>query len=670
MARILLPLILLLWCLTVPRPAAAADSVPAALPVDASQADFSPVFQPDLTSFRNWPVLHEGRLKPMDSFARVIVTIFSGRETVRDAQGLEIGASGFMAALLFRPDMAADYQVFYVPNQDVLVMLGVKEGAARKYWSFRELFMPVRRSLGLIEGLTNREQNGQNLTKAQKGVLDLYGKTILYLELSKSLSLFGPDFILSEKDNADKLGVVAQQPFSYVEMLQVKDRYLSLVAPLLKEERTKRGNWTAQELDLLALGDVMRRKEQERQVAILRIVPAEAAGQGHIWVAPWRVWEEGLGTPANAVLFDIIDQMVQKAQNGDEAEWSRLSRQYLAHVQDISGAETGGHGRVFDYELFYNKAHLFHWSLGLYIGAFLLGLCGLIFTRTALWRIGACVMAAGLVPHVAGVALRMLIMGRPPVATLYESIVFVGLVAVLSALLLERRLKNGQSLVMGAFLGGALQFVGLRFAMNGDTMGMLVAVLNTNFWLSTHVVTITIGYGTSLICGAAAHWAAIGMALRKIKGGDIRSDAYARRVVTALALVALFFTALGTILGGIWADQSWGRFWGWDPKENGALLIVLWLTFLLHGRIGGILQDRAYILCGMVTCPIVAVAWFGVNFLSVGLHSYGFSDRLAEVLGGFLALEGVLIGGLAVFLIFTGARRMKKEHENEDFRAG
>lgn len=694
-----------------------------------------PDLHPDTKDFAAWPVLHEGRLKPMDSFARAIVTTLSGKETVHYPEGEEKRAVDVMATILFRPDIAATYPIFYVPNQEVMVALGVHDVDGQKRWSFAELFLPVRRSLGLIEELVRREQSGQNLTRAQQGVLELYQKTLLYLELSKSLSIFTPDFNLSETDNSDKLGLPHGMPFSYVEMMQVKDRYLELVAPLLKGEPEKRRDWSAQELDLLALGDVMRRKDQEKEAAILRIIPHEGMGQNGVWIAPWRVWEEGGGTPANAALFDILDRMVKNSAAGDWAAWARLAAEYrdgvnaialrIARTRDVgsgnigagnvagkaragdegagrvgegsagdgsvgdgrvsgntgdgrvdadsvnpgnasadgtdagrmhavgeSAGQTYAYGRIFGYELFYNRADLFHWSLGLYIAAFVLGIAGLIFMQPGLWRAGFWALCAGLVPHVAGIALRMVIMGRPPVATLYESIVFVALVAVIFALILERRLRNGQSLVMGALLGAALQFVGLRFAMNGDTMGMLVAVLNTNFWLSTHVVTITIGYGTSLICGAAAHWAAIGMAVRRMRGqADVRADAHAQRVITASALVALFFTTFGTILGGIWADQSWGRFWGWDPKENGALLIVLWLIFMLHGRIGGVLRDRAYILCGMATCPIVAVAWFGVNFLSVGLHSYGFSDRLAEALGGFLAFEAVVIAGLWILLM-------------------
>jgi ABC-type transport system involved in cytochrome c biogenesis permease subunit len=109
--------------------------------------------------------------------------------------------------------------------------------------------------------------------------------------------------------------------------------------------------------------------------------------------------------------------------------------------------------------------------------------------------------------------------------------------------------------------------------------------------------------------------------------------------VYALTLVALFFTLFGTILGGIWADQSWGRFWGWDPKENGALLIVMWHLMVLHLRISGMAKPLMFCFFASLVNIVVALAWFGVNLLNVGLHSYGFTDNVATNLFIFIGAE-------------------------------
>jgi cytochrome c biogenesis factor len=118
------------------------------------------------------------------------------------------------------------------------------------------------------------------------------------------------------------------------------------------------------------------------------------------------------------------------------------------------------------------------------------------------------------------------------------------------------------------------------------------------------------------------------------------------RTLTTLSLFSILFTTVGTILGGIWADQSWGRFWGWDPKENGALLIVLWLIWVIHGKIAGQISELLW-LGGMAMLSVmVGTAWIGVNLLGVGLHSYGFINGVFWGLGIFTALEILLIGGL------------------------
>ncbi len=190
---------------------------------------------------------------------------------------------------------------------------------------------------------------------------------------------------------------------------------------------------------------------------------------------------------------------------------------------------------------------------------------------------------------------------------------------------MERRLRNGLGPLVGASAAAILLFVSFGYAAEGDTLGVLVAVLNTNFWLATHVVCMTIGYGTCLVAGMLGHVYLIGRSLKKtsLKFNDLY------RNMVGMSLVALFFSLFGTILGGIWADQSWGRFWGWDPKENGALLVVLWLLFLLHGRLGGQVRAVGFALGMICTNIIVALAWFGVNLLSVGLHSDGFTDNIA-----------------------------------------
>tara|TARA_Y100001970_G_scaffold118420_1_gene146996 strand:- start:149 stop:694 length:546 start_codon:yes stop_codon:yes gene_type:complete len=175
---------------------------------------------------------------------------------------------------------------------------------------------------------------------------------------------------------------------------------------------------------------------------------------------------------------------------------------------------------------------------------------------------------------------------------------------------------------------------------------MLVAVLNSNFWLATHVTTMTMGYGVSIIAGIMGHIYLIYSIIHPKESTKLR-EIYDNTF--GITILALFFTVFGTILGGIWADQSWGRFWGWDPKENGALLICMWQIFMIHLRLTGMVKGAGFCFGMVINIIIVTLAWFGVNLLSVGLHSYGFASGIALNLTLFILFE-LLLGGGSYYL--------------------
>ena len=107
------------------------------------------------------------------------------------------------------------------------------------------------------------------------------------------------------------------------------------------------------------------------------------------------------------------------------------------------------------------------------------------------------------------------------------------------------------------------------------------------------------------------------------------------RMIYGTLCFSIFFSFIGTVLGGLWADDSWGRFWGWDPKENGALIIVLWNALVLHARWDGWVKDRGLAVLAIGGNIVTGWSWFGVNELGVGLHSYGFTEGVLFALGIF-----------------------------------
>jgi ABC-type transport system involved in cytochrome c biogenesis permease subunit len=170
---------------------------------------------------------------------------------------------------------------------------------------------------------------------------------------------------------------------------------------------------------------------------------------------------------------------------------------------------------------------------------------------------------------------------------------------------------------------------------------MMRAVLDTNGWLATHVVCVTLGYASTFLAGfLALTYIVRGAFTPSLDRDTARSLA---RMVYGIVCFATLFSFVGTILGGIWADQSWGRFWGWDPKENGALLIVLWNAIILHARWGGLVRQRGLMVLAVFGNVVTSWSWFGVNMLGIGLHSYGFMDSAFPWLIAFGASQLVFI---------------------------
>jgi ABC-type transport system involved in cytochrome c biogenesis permease subunit len=261
-------------------------------------------------------------------------------------------------------------------------------------------------------------------------------------------------------------------------------------------------------------------------------------------------------------------------------------------------------------------------------------------------------------------------MGRPPVGNLYDTIPFITAGAVLVLGISEWLTKRRLLLSLGSVLGVAGMFLAFRYEVGDatDHMDPLVAVLKSNYWLATHVVTITIGYSGGLMaCLISAVYSHMRLA------GFWEQDQSLRRFITrsvyGVTCFTLLFSLVGTVLGGIWANDSWGRFWGWDPKENGALLIVLWCLIILHARLAGWIKEWGLHLLSVLGGAIVGWSWWHVNMLEVGLHSYGFIKG-GEVIWLFYGACGFsFLVGFAAWWMEKYFRKKKRDDDSSDLNA-
>ena len=303
--------------------------------------------------------------------------------------------------------------------------------------------------------------------------------------------------------------------------------------------------------------------------------------------------------------------------------------------------EIPGFLRKCDVEARFNAAQPFYTSTLLYVAVFLLAVFSWLLWpaelgRAAYWLVW---LAWGL--STAGIGVRMWLEARPPVTNLYSSALFVGWVAVALCLVLEKLYRNAIGSVTAGVVGFSTLLIAHHLALGGDTLEMMRAVLDSNFWLATHVVTVTVGYAAAFLAGfLALIYVVRGVFTKSLDPATADSLA---RMVYGIVCFATLFSFVGTVLGGIWADQSWGRFWGWDPKENGALIIVLWNALILHARWGGMIRQRGLMNLAIMGNIVTSWSWFGVNMLGVGLHSYGFMDAAFWWLTAFIASQVLLI---------------------------
>lgn len=304
--------------------------------------------------------------------------------------------------------------------------------------------------------------------------------------------------------------------------------------------------------------------------------------------------------------------------------------------------------KLMQLEVHYNEFNPFRWAWISYLISALIFIFIWMSGKTSLNRGVWFFALLGLILHSYGFGLRMYLTDRPPVSNMFETVVWVSWGAVFFSLLLEKIYKFGVTLLVGPLVATfCLILTDMAPTILDPTLQPLEPVLRSNFWLTVHVLTITISYSAFFVAFALGD-----LGLYYVLKGEQQWKDRLKKIVNGIYRsfqIGIVLLAAGIILGGVWADYSWGRFWGWDPKETWALIALLGYLAVLHGRINGIIKDFGMMVSAIVTFSLVIMAWYGVNYvLGAGLHSYGFGAGGVEYVSAFIFVHFVYVAVITI----------------------
>jgi ABC-type transport system involved in cytochrome c biogenesis permease subunit len=564
----------------------------------------------DLYEFGTLPVAYQDRVKPMDSLARYTLAYLSHRQTFkRDYDDKDEKAKPAIVWLLdLITDMprANNYPVFKIDNLEVQQTLGLKHNQSSRY-SYNQIEKAKDKLKELKEVARSK---GKRVNSFDREIVKLDERLSTYQLIASAF--LDPDFQpISEADmKADPEAFAAK--FS---KLREQIGYIRFVVEQMNEQGAK---------PPLAIPEGAEKWHMYTAANLADFVATNFPKAG----------TEG-ASPATKDFRAILTAY----RNNDAAGFNKALAAYRTYLDGHPPHEYDRPRR--DQESYLNAVEPFWYLSLMYLVGFAFSCFGWLGYGRLFNRISFGVILSTLILHAAAIGWRIYITERPPVINLYSSAVFIAAAAALFGVGFEWVYKLGVGNVGSGLAGfGSLQIAHI-LSLQGDHVESLQAVLDTQFWLTTHVVCITIGYAVTYFAGLLGAiyvlWSLVPNAMSQETSKEVS------RMIYGMLCFALVFSFFGTVLGGLWADDSWGRFWGWDPKENGALIIVLWNALVLHARWDGMVKDRGLAVLAVGGNIATSWSWFGVNQLGVGLHAYGFSQELLNVLVGFVGASALIV---------------------------
>ncbi len=620
------------------------------------------------------PVQSGGRVKPFSSFARFEMLKYRGDLKMEIESGgkvHKIGPTEWLLDSLFRPELAEKLPVFRIDDSDILIPFGITGKERRTRLSLTDFDVKDTAGNTAFDKLIDRggeilrdlegkaADNYTDKDKADKKVADFAQLVLSYKGFIASLDILRgglPEVDVTQLAGFDdelvqQLSKVSE-PTNFFFWLPLTNRLAQSVQGLPRDPATGQlsGEWRKFVFEF-------NRQSEFSKYGVPWLPPVSS--EDETWKTLGRKLDPFLSGTApdfKPILEDyrLLEQVAVAAS--DPASNKFLEALTKFKDSTTERALSRGEGEVIPGEIKYYQRNYFMYALVWFIIAFLFSAAGWAFTEGTVAKVlGWCVTVTfllGMGYLMAGIIHRIFLTGRPPVSNLYETIPFITWGGLLLLGLTELLTRRKIFISLASAVGVMGLFLAFRYELGDtkDNMDPLRAVLDSNYWLATHVVTISIGYSGGLI----AFFLSVIFAFLSLSGVIKDQKGFARfmtRAVYGVTCFTLFFSLVGTVLGGIWANDSWGRFWGWDPKENGALLIVLWCLIILHARLAGWLRTWGIHLLSILGGSVVVFSWWGVNMLGVGLHSYGFTEGAKAVFYFYGATVVAFLVGIAAWQI-------------------
>jgi cytochrome c-type biogenesis protein CcsB len=353
----------------------------------------------------------------------------------------------------------------------------------------------------------------------------------------------------------------------------------------------------------------------------------------HIWGSPDEALKTAMSKEDSIYLKNVIPLFAEALQARNIPTANQISASVKEYQKKFAGYDLPPESKLKAESLYY-KLMIFERLFPFYATIGLLMLIGLIvmvlrgrknislFVRILSW-----ILFAGFLFHTLGLGIRWYIAGHSPMSNGYESMIFISWVTLLAGFIFSR--KSAFALSATAVLAGMTLMVAHLSFMDPEITN-LVPVLKS-YWLTLHVSVITGSYG---FLGLGAILGIISMILMILS--DNKNIERISSTIDELAVInyktltlGLYFLTIGTFLGAIWANESWGRYWGWDPKETWSLITIIVYSFVIHSRmIPGMKDIYTFNLLSLFAFSSVLMTYFGVNYYLTGLHSYAAGDAV------------------------------------------